>query len=352
MAAVTGMFDALKVKIDAELFAFLRRADKLTRLRDISPVLSRAICEFVSRDGKRVRPIMLSVGYLGYAARPAPGLFTSALSIELLHDFMLIHDDIIDKSDLRRGKPSMHLLLDRQLKKSPKVKFSGQDLAIVAGDVVYAMAIQAFLEIKVDMKYKEEGLRKFIEAALYTGAGEFIELLAGAEDISRVKLPEIYKIYDYKTAYYTFACPLAVGAILAGAPAQEVKRLNDYGICLGRAFQIKDDIIGMFSTDEETGKPGISDLQEAKKTVLMHYAFRLGTTQQRAFIHSVLSKKKVTTRDLAQTRRIIIDCGALECVKKEVVKLRSQAVELGESLKMRPRYRQALADYANLILEC
>ena len=345
------MFEILKKEIDGELVKLLKNG-RFRSLKAISPSLERAICEFIGRDGKRIRPIMLAVGYLGYAGKPAPGLYTSALSIELLHDFMLIHDDIIDKSDLRRGKPAMHVLLRKGIRGASKVKFSGQDLAIVAGDVVYAMAIHAFLEVKVDMKYKEQGLRKFVDAALYTGAGEFIELLLGGEDISRVKLADIYKIYDYKTAYYTFSCPLSVGAILANAPASEIRKLDEYGICLGRAFQIKDDIIGMFSNSDESGKPSLSDLQEAKKTVLMYYAYRMGNSGQRAEIKTVLAKKRVTSEDLARMRGIIAGCGALERVKQEVSDLREKAVKIGNSLRMSQSYRRALADYAERLLAC
>jgi len=345
------MFEVIKKKIDSELVKLLR-TERFRSLKEISPSLEQAISDFVGRDGKRIRPIMFVVGYLGYAGKPAPGLYMSALSIELLHDFMLIHDDIIDKSDLRRGKPAMHVLLNKGINKNSKVKFSGQDLAIVAGDVVYAMAIHAFLEIKVDMKYKEQGLRKFVDAALYTGAGEFIELLLGGEKLSEVGLADIYKIYDFKTAYYTFSCPLSVGAVLANAPAAEIKKLNDYGICLGRAFQIKDDIIGMFSNAAESGKPSLSDLQEAKKTVLIYYASRMGSNSQRAAINAVLVKKTVTKADLERMRGIIVDCGALERVKKEVVILRSRAVDLGNSLRMRGIYRHALADYAERLLAC
>lgn len=345
------MFEAFKKRIDAELVELLK-SERFRDLKKISPSLERAISDFAGRDGKRIRPVMFLVGYLGYAGRPAPGLYRSALSIELLHDFMLVHDDIIDKSDLRRGKPAMHVLLSKGIKGTSKIKFSGQDLAIVAGDVVYAMAIHSFLEIKVDMKYKELGLRKFVDAALYTGAGEFIELLLGGEELSRVKLRDIYKIYDYKTAYYTFSCPLSVGAILAQAPAAEIKKLHDYGICLGRAFQIKDDIIGVFSNSDESGKPSLSDLQEAKKTVLMYYAYRMGNSRQRSTINAVLTKKKVSAADLERMRSIISDCGALERVKKEVALLRRRAVEIGNSLRMRETYRRALASYAERLLRC
>ena len=99
---------------------------------------------------------------------------------------MLIHDDIIDKSDKRRGKPAMHALLRNSLIQNNKIKFNGEDLAIVVGDVMYAMALDAFLAIRENLRRKESALKKLFLAALYTGSGEFIELLLGIKKIEKV----------------------------------------------------------------------------------------------------------------------------------------------------------------------
>ncbi|MDD5432307.1 MAG: polyprenyl synthetase family protein, partial [Candidatus Omnitrophica bacterium] len=95
----------IKSKIDKEISAFLKDTDKRYHLKKISPVLYKNICEFANRDGKRARPILFVIGYLGFSNKEATGLYRSAISIELMHDFMLVHDDIIDKSDTRRGRP-------------------------------------------------------------------------------------------------------------------------------------------------------------------------------------------------------------------------------------------------------
>ena len=130
------MLNKIKNKLEKELHAYLKEIDRQYSLRKISPLLFDSIQEFVLRPGKRLRPTLLILGYMGFDKKEPPGLYTSALSLELLHDYMLVHDDIIDKSDLRRGKPSMHNQLNAYLKKYKDVKFSGTDLAIVAGDVI------------------------------------------------------------------------------------------------------------------------------------------------------------------------------------------------------------------------
>ncbi len=344
------MLKALKHRIDSHLEKFLKRLDRDYLLSRISPLLFSAIRDFVSRDGKRVRPILFVCGYLGFKDKPAAGLYDTALSIELLHDFMLVHDDIIDKSDTRRGKPSMHKLLGVHLKDIPGAKFSGQDLAIVAGDVMYATAIRAFLSVKEDMRRKEEALKKFIEAAVYTGSGEFIELLLGAKDIAAIEKNEIYRIYDYKTAYYTFACPLSSGAILAGAPAGECRKLSSYGINLGRAFQIKDDILGMFSEEEATGKSSLADLREGKKTLLVCQAYRNLAERGRKELRRLLGKKNAGRNDLKRIRKLILESGALEYAQREVSRIKKLSQNTLCSSSMKPRYKQFLLRYTEEIL--
>jgi geranylgeranyl diphosphate synthase type I len=297
-----------------------------------------------------VRPILFVLGYLGFAKKIAQGLYTSALSLELLHDFMLVHDDIIDKSDTRRSKPSMHKMLNDYLANYKNVKFNGQDLAIVLGDVMYAMAIQALLSIKENKERKERALKKLIEAAIFTGSGEFIELLYGVKDISKITKEDIYKIYDLKTAHYTFAIPLSAGAILAGASQKEINRLTKYGIYLGRAFQIKDDILGMFGDETKIGKSTLTDLQEAKKTILIWYAYNNTERKNKMLTRRILSRERVNRKELLEMRKIILSSGALDYAKEEVADFMQKAYRLIKSSQMDARYKTLLYEYSQEIL--
>jgi geranylgeranyl diphosphate synthase type I len=345
------MFLGIKKRIESQLCRYIRSVNQLYSLNKISPVLYRTIKDFISRKGKRVRPILFVVGYLGFSKKTAPGLYRSAVSIELMHDFMLVHDDIIDKSATRRGKPSMHEVLNRYLGGHKNIKFNGQDLTIVLGDVMYAMSIQAFLSVKEDLQRKERALKKLIDAAMYTGSGEFIELLFGLKGIDKIKESDIYRIYDFKTANYTFASPLAIGAILGGAKSSEVNILFKYGIYLGRAFQIKDDILGLFSDEKEIGKSNLTDLQEAKLTVLVWYAYHHSDKELQSVMRNILSKKNVTTSDLLKMRKIVSGCAALDYAKKEVSRCMMHAQKLISRSRMREPYRSMLTQYAKEILE-
>ncbi len=341
----------IKTRVEQELRRYISDTDKLHSLREISPLLFSVIKNFVSREGKRARPILFVIGYLGFAKRRAPGLFRSALSLELMHDFMLAHDDIIDKSATRRGGPSMHEMFNRYLKGRKNIKFNGQDLTIVAGDVMYAMSIHAFLSIKESPRRKEAALKRLIDAAMRTGSGEFIELLAGLKNIDQISKEEIYKIYDYKTANYTFAAPLSVGAELAGADRRQIERLFKYGIYLGRAFQIKDDLLGMFSSEKETGKSALTDLREAKKTLLAWQAFRGSGRKNKAVIKAILSKKNIAKKDLLKMRGIIISSGALNYAKREISRFIKASCKILAVSRMRPAYKNLLESYAEEILE-
>ncbi len=341
----------IKNKVERELRNYIADLDRTYSLSTISPLIFRNIKDFALRQGKRVRPILFIISYLGFAKRTASGLYRSAVSMELLHDFMLVRDDIIDKSDTRRGKPSMHVMLQRYLKGKGRIKFDGRDLAIVIGDVMYAFSIHSFLSIKENMQRKEMALRKLIEAAIYTGSGEFLELISGIKDIDIITRQQIYKIYDFKTATYTFASPLAIGAILAGAKNNQAERLFKCGIYLGRAFQIKDDIIGMFGEESEIGKPNLTDIREAKKTILIWYAYHNSNAKNKSLIKMIISKPDVDKTDLLEMRRIITRSGALDYARKQVKEYLHKALSLSSNSQMHPAYKKSLESYSHNLLE-
>jgi geranylgeranyl diphosphate synthase type I len=344
------MFLKIKNKIEKELRCYIKNFDRLYSLSAISPALFSSIREFLCRKGKRIRPALFVLGYLGFAQKPALGLYKSAVSLELLHAFLLVHDDIIDKSATRRGKPSMHQIFNRYLAGRKNLKFNGQDLTIVAGDVMFAMALEAFLAVKENLRHKEAALRRLIEAALYTGSGEFLELLSGTIDIANITKEKIYKIYDLKTANYTFCAPLTIGAVLAGAGKKEADKLFKYGTYLGRAFQIKDDIVGIYGQESEIGKPNITDLKEGKKTLLVWQAYRNAGSVDKKAIRDILSKNSAGYADLLKMRRIMRETRALDMANKEIADLTLKAENILKSSRMKARYKNALNSYARKLL--
>jgi len=344
-ATMSAMADGTRAKIDQSLTLFMDRVKKEHKMHLVPPILYDRIREFTLREGKRIRPALMIYSYKGYSRRTkplSPSIYYVSTCIELLHNFMLIHDDIIDCSDLRRGKPTMHRLLAKAAKSKNPDKL-GADLAIVAGDIVYALAIDAFLSIKEEPVRKEAALRYFVQTAVFTAMGEFIDTLFGVKRVREVSEKDVMLNYSLKTARYTFDCPLVVGALLAGAPKADIKMLAELGLLVGQAFQIQDDIIGIFDTQKNIGKSILSDLAEAKKTILVAHAYKnLHGKEKQAFL-KIFNKPKKTYADLVAVRKIFQHCGSLayslDAVRQRVA--RGQTIIL--KLKMRPQYRAFIA---------
>ncbi len=344
------MLFQIKNRIENELSALVRDMETEYRLPAMSSPLYREIGRYALRKGKRLRPVLLVASYLGFSKKPAKGLYRTAVSLELLHDFLLVHDDIIDKSETRRGKPSLHRRFEGLLSGRKNVKFDGQDMAIIAGDVLYAIAMRAFLSIREKPSRKEGALAVFLDAGVKTSSGEFAELLFGFRDIVKTDKARIYEIYDLKTAHYSFVAPLLCGAILGGAPGKDIERLRLAGIYLGRAFQIKDDILGIFGNEKITGKSSLDDLREGKKTILIWHAYNHSNGRQKRYLKKLLTVGKAARKDLVKVRDIMISGGSLKHARKLASSFHKKARGLVTSSDMRPAYRDLLLSYLKDLL--
>jgi len=322
------------------------RMEKDYQLHLVDPILFSSLKEYVLRKGKRIRPLLMILSYKGFrksAKKMSPSIYYVSTCIELLHNFMLIHDDIIDRSDLRRGKPTLHRVL-RKAAKTPEQDKLGYDLGIVAGDIVYALAIDAFLSIKEEPKRKERALKYFIQTAVYTAMGEFVDTLNGVHPVSRVTEKDVFLNYSLKTARYTFDCPLVVGAILAGAEEKDIKSLAQIGLLVGQAFQIQDDVIGIFDTEKNIGKSILSDLAEQKKTILVSHAFSRMDNKEKKVFRALFEKPKKTHADLRAARKIFLQHGSLS-YSLEAVKIREEkARKLLDSLSIKDQHRKLIKE--------
>lgn len=340
------MINCIKKNIDQSLIVFMDRVKKDYNFHLVSPVLYEAIREFSIRKGKRIRPLLLVLSYMGYSPKNKTiptSLYNASTCIEMLHNFMLIHDDIIDRSDLRRGKPTLHKLLGKTVKTKEPEKL-GYDLGIIAGDIVYALAIDAFLSIKEAPERKERALRYFIQTAAFTAMGEFIDTVYGVASLSRVKEKDVYLNYTLKTARYTFDCPLVVGAILAGAEENDIKRLSELGILIGQAFQIQDDIIGIFGSQKNIGKSILSDLAESKKTLLVCHAYAQLRGKKKSVFMRYFNKPKKNYKDLVAIRKIFLNAGSLQYSLDAIDARLKKSLNILAKLKMKKTYRNIIED--------
>jgi len=338
------MIEKLRKEIDKSLVNFMDRIKRDYKLHLFNPVLYKSIREFCLRDGKRIRPLLLILSYLGYSKNRQKintTLFNASTCIELLHNFMLIHDDIIDRSNLRRGKPTMHKMLARIVKTDDPDKL-GSDLSIIAGDIVYALAIDAFLSIDEKPERKERALKYFIQTAAFTAMGEFIDTIHGVDKLKRVTEKDVFLNYTLKTARYTFDCPLVTGAILAGADNKDIDRLSELGILIGQAFQIQDDIIGIFDSQKNIGKSILSDLAESKKTLLVIHTYAILKGKKRQDFLKFFNKKNKSYADLIAVRKMFIKAGSLIYSLNQIKARINKTLRLLNQLKMRKEYRDVI----------
>lgn len=272
------------------------------------------IRSYILRGGKRLRPFLFYYSY-GLSARKGieSDLLKVSVALEFLHTYFLIHDDIIDCDGLRHGGLSMH----SQYAESYRAQVRGSDLehfgtsmAIVVGDLVSSWVYKIILNADFDIQKKIETMRKISEITSDTLAGEMIDQTLGVSDSFDEDL--IFRVGDYKTARYTVAAPLELGAVLSGTNQKEIDYIFNFSVPLGVAFQIKDDVIGLFGDEKKTGKPVGSDIREGKKTLLMSYAVSHLEEEKKNFLLSRLGNRSLSEDDVMKIRSIVKDSGALD----------------------------------------
>jgi geranylgeranyl diphosphate synthase type I len=347
------MLNAIKNDLDRALAGFLDHAVSRISPAKCADPLYRCIKDFVLRDGKRVRPILFILSYTGYTRgeiKDMDPVYRASLSLELLHDFLLVHDDIIDRSPMRRGGPSMHRLFNAFYGK-PADSPSGGDLAIIAGDIIFAFAVETLLSIEEDANRKEKALRIFLESTVDTGVGEYIDTVSGLSGIERTPLEEVLLTYEYKTSKYTFRCPLNMGAVLAGAGSTELEKLSALSSSLGQAFQIQDDLLDVFSSPERTGKPVLSDIAEGKRTLLMWHAFSELDGPGRKELTGLLKSGTKTGADIERTAAIVRDTEAGSRCFSRMNGLFEDTLSLCGNLRMNTKQLDALETFIRSLVK-
>lgn len=285
---------------------------------------------FVLSGGKRVRPAIAYYGYLAAGGEADKEIIKASMSIELAHAFLLIHDDIIDRDSTRHGIETVHETYRAWGKKmglceSEAVHF-GNSLAITAGDYTHAMANEILYNINFDPEIIFDALKKIKAIVLRTIPGEMLDIMMGAKGTATER--EITRMHEGKTARYTFEGPLHLGVVLAGQKknAKLLKAFSAYSLPVGRAFQIRDDILGIFGNVEKLGKSVGADIIEGKQTLLVLKAMQNGNKKQKEAIKRLLGKKDLTENEVDDFRKIVRETGSLEYSQKLAEKLVAQSL--------------------------
>ena len=257
-----------------------------------------ASMHLIKAGGKRLRPLALTLAGRMYGLSESLGIKAGA-SVEILHNFTLIHDDIMDKDTLRRGVPTVHTVY-------------GTDMAIIAGDLLFAKAFEALTELinyDIDPGRIVSAAKELSWAAVTVAEGQALDM--SFERKVDVSVDDYITMVFKKTAAL-FKSSLVIGALLAGAPEEEIEKLTEYGSDIGIAFQIRDDILGLVGDEKVLGKPVFSDLREGKKTILVIYALSRLDDEGRSELLNALGNREASIDELRRAAELIKSTGAVE----------------------------------------
>lgn len=299
------------------------------RLAAISPMGAQlaARLDAYAQGGKMIRGILVRMGYeLCAVEAPDPAmdrvLDRAGAAMEFLQAGLLIHDDIMDRDELRRGRATVHAQYEREAVESriADPAHHGVSLGVCAGDVAFFLGFHVLASLPVPPERQERARRVAAfssEELCWVGVAQMQDVRNGAGGLGSDPDPaQILRVYRYKTGRYTFSLPLMIGAMLADAGPAPVEALDQAGENLGVVFQLKDDELGIFGDASQSGKRSDSDVREDKKTLLRHFLFAAADEPLRAKLAAVFGSREPGDDGLRFVRAAMESTGAREKVRE------------------------------------
>ncbi len=326
-------------KFNKELKKYLLKEERRYRKEFPQSIyLFTALKEFVLSGGKRIRPYLIYLGYLSAQnKRPKKEVFFTCIAYELLHNFALVHDDIVDNSEKRRGGKTLHKILGSDERE-------GISLAMLAGDIYWALANSLIIKIKT--KYKKEILSHWFVLQNEVVRGEAEEFVFGTKGLKGIKKKDVINLAIKKSANYSFAYPLLLGTLLGERPSL-AKTLFGIGQKLGIAFQIKDDLL-LYEWGE-TGEKDIDvDLREGRMNLIIYFVLKEDPKILK--LRKVFGNFKASASDLAKLRASIKKTRALQRARKEAERYIEQAKQEILSLNINHLIKNEYFNIINKIL--
>jgi geranylgeranyl diphosphate synthase, type I len=312
---------------------------------DMLPWLD-AIAELLA-GGKRLRPAFCYWGWRAAGGGDQPGIHAAAASLELLHASALVHDDVVDASDTRRGQPSVHRRFAARHSAGGwrgSADWFGTGTAILIGDLLLAWADQLFHASGLPPGALRRGQPVLDAMRTEVVAGQYLDLLGQSDSDGTVG--SALRVARYKSAKYTVERPLHLGVALAGPGERAVAALSRYGMPLGVAFQLRDDVLGVFGDPEQTGKPAGDDVREGKRTVLVALARERSSPAQRDLLDRRLGDRLLGEAGVQEVRSILTATGALAECEAMIGSSVAEALAALEDAPIAPAAKGALAELA------
>jgi geranylgeranyl diphosphate synthase type I len=347
---VTQTWDAegFRARVQEALDAFLDQQAAV--LEPLGPDAARLLeqARVTVSGGKRFRAAFCFWGHHAFAPgdRHDDALVRACAALELLHASALVHDDYMDASDTRRGRPATHRALEAQHRAAGwrgDPEQYGAAAAILLGDLLLSWADELLRRSGFPVDRVAPALQVLDLCRTEVIAGQFLDVSVQAR--GRADVDTAMTVLRYKSAKYSIERPLHIGAALAGASDDELAALSAFGLPLGEAFQLRDDLLGVFGDPGETGKPAGDDLVEGKRTVLVALALDGASPADAAALDAALGRP-LDDREIADLRRIIDASGARDQVEAAIASLTDAAVAALERVDVDERARDVLLGLA------
>lgn len=320
------LVESVSARLDA-LFA-----ERRPSLESLSPELGPVVDQLVAftSGGKRTRARFLAAGARMSKSAPDPDLgravVEAATALELFHAAALVHDDILDRSDTRRGRPSTHRAFEALHRANGWVgdgAHFGLSAAILAGDLLLMWSDDLRLDAatRVRTSRGQAASAEFSKMRTEVTAGQYLDVAAELawQQIARDdRADRAIAIAASKSARYSVEAPLVIGARLAGADDDLVERIRAMGLPLGLAFQVRDDVLSVFGDEQLTGKPSGDDLREGKRTLIIAEVDKRADASTRNFFEKRLGSADLSREEITQMQSAIRDCGALDAVEQHI----------------------------------
>ncbi|AJT42832.1 polyprenyl synthetase [Psychromicrobium lacuslunae] len=344
-----------------ELQGFLAaKRIELLKISTDAPALIDTIAGLVT-GGKRMRALLCYWGWRG-AGGPTDStapISNAGAALELFQAAALIHDDIIDRSDIRRGAPSVHRqfsqLHQRQRWSLDPERF-GHAAAILAGDLCLSFSEEVFAEVAATVAAPAAARARTVFNTMRAEvmAGQYLDILeevAGPSRGAAGAVERAQSIIRFKSAKYSTEHPLVLGGALAGGSAELLRGYSDFALPLGEAFQLRDDMLGVFGDPQSTGKPAGDDLREGKRTVLIGYTLQLASKTEAEFVDQRLGIPDLPEPDIARIREIMQECGAVTSTEALIESYQQTAMTALQALPIDQTSSRALGSIAQAAVQ-
>ncbi|NLL83226.1 MAG: hypothetical protein GX230_03170 [Lentisphaerae bacterium] len=308
------------------------------KLSELSPDIAHAATTTLMLPGKRLRPRLLLLAADGFGICDVTKLLPLALALELVHAFVLIHDDLLDNSPLRRNAPTLSRTADTLFSSAPPRSFNGSDVALIIGDLCYTVALEALTEVEAPPHQTLHAIRLFLDAAQTTAHGALAEIELARLSPEEIDLAQIFDIYRLKTAAYSFALPLQLAALLTDSLETRAAAINRFADYAGLAFQLRNDLDPLLLW--QSGGPLPDDIRDNRLTPALLHIWQSAEPQQR---HHLFKANHSTLLHLFHS------CGTLLWLRERISEFTDNAITAIEPLQLDNRVATDLAALTNSI---